>query len=59
MTVVKEQTDERQHSIHLLSAGTATEAISGCYRVVVVKAAASGAKPAEHANQMEKTTDAN
>ncbi len=50
VTVVKEQTDERQQSIHLLSAGTASEAISGCYRVVVVQAAASGAKPAEQAN---------
>jgi hypothetical protein len=41
LTVVKEQTEEHQQSVRLLKAGTATEGISGCYRIVVVRAAAA------------------
>ena len=39
LTVIKEQTEEHQQSVRLLKAGTATEGISGCYRIVVVRAA--------------------
>jgi hypothetical protein len=41
LTVVKEQTEEHQQPVHLLKAGTATEGISGCYRIVVVRATAA------------------
>jgi hypothetical protein len=44
LTVVKDQTEERQQSVRLLKAGTATQAIDGCYRIVVVKAIAPRSK---------------
>lgn len=46
LTVVKEQTEEHRQSVRLLKAGTATEGISGCYRIVVVKATVANSRQA-------------
>jgi hypothetical protein len=57
-TVVKEQTEDHQQFIRLLKVGTATEGIVGCYRIVVVKAAAIPSKQPKQANDMKGTTNA-
>jgi hypothetical protein len=57
-TVIKEQTEDHVQLVRLLKAGTATEGISGCYRIVVVKATAIPSKQPKQANDMEGTANA-
>jgi hypothetical protein len=58
LTVIKGQTEDHQQFVRLLKAGIATEGISGCYRIVVVKATAIPSRQPKQANDMEGITNA-
>jgi hypothetical protein len=59
LTVVPEQTEEHQQTVRLLKAGTASQGISGCYRIVVVRGTTVvSSKQTKQANDREGESDA-